>query len=165
MPRGQCKKLDIKNPDDFWKYVETGESDSCWEWQAGKTTQGYGVFYLPGLVRKYTHRYAYEVTTGAILTPDMKIMHKCDNPPCCNPSHLILGTQMDNMRDKIAKGRARNLKGSEHTNSKLNEFQVSAIRRMYAGGECKQADLAVMFGVSQSVVSNIISGKTWKHVA
>jgi hypothetical protein len=77
--------------------------DACWPWQGGRKVKGYG-----RLMRDYkdlqSHRVAWEETFGPI--PDgLQVLHHCDNPPCCNPAHLFLGTPGDNVRDMVAKGR------------------------------------------------------------
>ena len=91
----------------FWSKVEKGPG--CWEWQGGRTTRGYGVFYRSGRAspQELTHRISYELANGPI--PDrLVVCHRCDNPPCCNPAHLFVGTPGDNNRDSAAKGRAVN---------------------------------------------------------
>lgn len=93
----------------FWQRVDKRAPDECWEWIAGRTKAGYG--YITAGPRGsqrhvYAHRLSYELAHGPI--PDGKhVCHRCDNPPCCNPAHLRLGTHADNMADMKAKGRAR----------------------------------------------------------
>ena len=92
----------------FWRMVDVGEPDECWPWTGG------GDRYGKIKVRRMSvsaHRFAWQVANGPI--PDgMSVLHTCDNPPCCNPSHLFLGTNSDNMRDMVTKGRRpRNAKG------------------------------------------------------
>jgi hypothetical protein len=78
--------------------------DKCWEFQGARTSpNGHGIMTVDGK-RVMAHRAAYEVWVGPILD-GMKVCHHCDNPICCNPTHLFLGTQRDNMRDAAAKGR------------------------------------------------------------
>lgn len=91
--------------DRLWAKVDVRGPDDCWEWQGSKVGE-YGHIGVGGRENKLvlTHRAAYEVSVGPI--PDgMKVCHTCDNPPCCNPKHLFLGTQADNVRDRDAKGR------------------------------------------------------------
>lgn len=84
----------------FWELVD-GSSDICWTWRATKTSGGYGFF------RKYSaHRIAYFLASG-IDPGNAQVCHSCDNPCCCNPAHLFVGSHNDNMADKMAKGRAR----------------------------------------------------------
>lgn len=75
----------------------------CWEWQRFRHTKGYGAMCYRGKSTR-THRIAYTCTQGAI-PPGKMVLHRCDNPPCCNPDHLYLGDGFDNMRDCSAKGR------------------------------------------------------------
>lgn len=84
--------------------VVTTES-GCWEW-TGWRAHGYGYFFHEGKDQR-AHRVSYELFVGSI--PDgLVVMHSCDNRPCVNPDHLSVGTQADNVRDMVAKGRQRN---------------------------------------------------------
>jgi hypothetical protein len=94
----------------FWAKVDrSGGPDACWLWTAGtfRLRNGYGKFGAdPAASRTvYAHRFAYELSHGPI-PPGLLVCHHCDNPPCCNPAHLFLGTIADNMRDMSDKGRA-----------------------------------------------------------
>jgi len=82
------------------------DPDACWVWLASTVGAGYGHFSLAGGRKILAHRFAWEQSKGAI--PDgLKVLHRCDNPPCCNPNHLFLGTQADNVHDMMQKGRHR----------------------------------------------------------
>jgi len=89
-------RVDVKGPDD------------CWEWTAGKIPGGYGAVWDNSIGRhQHAHRLAWELANGPI--PDgMWVLHRCDNPPCCNPAHLWLGTQYENDKDRTRKQRCRN---------------------------------------------------------
>lgn len=90
----------------FWSKVAiTANPDKCWEWTRALATGGYGSFYDRNIGRNaIASRVAWEMTYGEI-PPGMKALHKCDNPCCCNPNHIFIGTQKDNMQDMVRKGR------------------------------------------------------------
>jgi hypothetical protein len=91
------------NAERFWAKVSVGDHGDCWEWKANKTNGGYGLFSVKRIL-KPAHRIAFALTYGR--DPGQKyILHDCDNPGCCNPAHLYEGTQADNMRDMVARGR------------------------------------------------------------
>ncbi len=92
--------------DRFWARVDTRGPDDCWEWQGARKIKGYGLVARgrrsEGLAT--TSRVAWELTSGPI--PDGSVVrHTCDNPPCCNPTHLVLGSYSDNLRDAYTRGR------------------------------------------------------------
>lgn len=90
--------------DRFWAKVDrSGGHDACWMWLAGVARSGYGVFGIQGKPR-LAHRVCYRNTRGPIPS-GLHVLHSCDNPLCVNPSHLWLGTNLDNVADKVAKGR------------------------------------------------------------
>lgn len=101
----------------------------------------------------FAHRLAWALHNGADPT-GLHVCHKCDNPPCVNPEHLFLGTHDDNMRDMVAKGRARSPSGPANHMYKLTSQQVAEIREMRARGMTQQS-IADTFGISQSYVSAV----------
>lgn len=90
--------------DRFWKFVPPG--DGCRLWTGSTNNYGYGRFALDGRV-VYAHRVAYELVVGPI-PPGAQVCHTCDTPTCCNPDHLFLGTQAENLQDMTRKGRHGN---------------------------------------------------------
>lgn len=136
-------------------------SGGCIEWQGAKT-RGYGVLRV-GDRNVLAHRLAWMLYKGDI--PDgYHVCHHCDNPPCLNVDHLFLGTDADNVADKIAKGRMRwgnwPHKGELSPTSKLTEIQARSILR--AEGRIK--DIAIRFGISRQAVSDIKHGRRWRHL-
>ena len=157
----------------FWRHVE--KTPGCWRW-TGATTNGYGIVYLGDRKHEGAHRFSYRLHVGSI--PDgCGVLHRCDNPPCCNPDHLFTGTNQANMADRHAKGRdargdrngsrihpGRLPRGERSPRAKLTDAQVLEIRRRYAEGEM-QRDLAPVYGVSRSLIQAIVGRKVWKHLS
>lgn len=148
----------------FWPKVAKGGPGECWIWAGAKTHKGYGMFRPGGSAAHHlAHRASYEMEVGPI-PPGLYVMHKCDNPSCVRPDHLQTGTAWDNMQDKVQKGRGRWLKGSEVGNAKLTESQVCEILRRLDCGEFQRV-VAADFGVSQSAISHIRTGRGWRQLS
>lgn len=138
------------------RLVRRGRCLEC----SGGNINGYATVKLNG-VYYFAHRLAYRLAKGR--DPGQKLVcHTCDNPPCCNPLHLFLGTTLTNMRDKIAKGRARSNPpmGIDHCNAKLTVAKVRAIRR----SKRTHRALAVIYGVSHRVIGRVKTGELWGHI-
>lgn len=91
----------------FWSKVDRRGPEECWPWTGGCIKAGYGRICESGR-DEYTHRYSWRLHFGEI-PPGLEVCHKCDNPPCCNPAHLFVGTHRDNMHDALRKGRVKPL--------------------------------------------------------
>lgn len=102
----------------FWSRVNiTDNTKECWNWMGAKNTGGYGLFHVKSLPheyeitgRTYTQLLAHRVAASLVypeLPPEKYACHTCDNPACCNPHHLWIGSAWDNVHDMIIKGRAR----------------------------------------------------------
>lgn len=146
----------------FWKHVAPIMDDrGCWEWVDSREPFGYGHFGVTPSKSVRASRFSWEMHNGPIPV-GMHVCHRCDNPPCVNPSHLFLGTQGDNIRDAWNKGRIKQPEplpcGERNPNAKLSDSQVEQIRSRYAGGE-KQVPLAREFQVSQALGSVIVRGE------
>lgn len=154
------------------KWIEDKKT-GCWEWQANKDDEGYGVFWRDEKNRR-AHRVSYELHTGK--DPEgFLVCHKCDNRSCVNPECLFLGTHRDNMNDMIHKGRSRSC-GTGHNwwQTKLQECDVRSIRGMIqrhpdllhhrAVGTDLKKFLCHWFGVEETSIRKIAANKTWKHV-
>lgn len=137
------------------------KDNGCWEWQGGKDKDGYGQ--LTGHGERRAHRVAWILAFGAIPT-GKQILHRCDNPPCCNPLHLWCGTNTENMRDKISKGRGGMPSGENAPRVTLTANDVRTIRRMHSSSRVSQRVLAQMFGVGYKAISKIVLRQRWKGI-
>ena len=140
----------------------------CIEWRGCRIPKGYGMFTKDG-VTQYAHRAALEEKLGRPIKKGMECLHSCDNPPCINLDHLTEGTRGDNMKDMHCKGRAQGKQlappgiyspGETNPMAKLFDDEAEEIRRLYKAGQYLQRELALLFGVSQPTISNIITGTT-----
>lgn len=157
----------------FWTKVDVRGVADCWEWQGATTTSGYGSV-MTGTLRegnrqsRKAHRVAYELTHGPIPTEGATdphgwcVLHSCDNRRCVNPRHLRLGTVAENSEDMVL--RRRSTAGQRARAAKLTDAQALVIRDRSLRGESR-ASLAREFGVDPSVVSRIVNGKAWSHLA
>jgi len=107
--------------------------------------------------RQRASRYIYEQKYGEI-PKGMSVRHTCDNPLCINPEHLILGTNDDNIRDKVM--RNRQTKGEAVNTAKLTEQEVIEI----INSKNKTKELMRKYGVSKTCINLIRRRKTWKHI-
>jgi hypothetical protein len=148
------------DPENFWRRVDrSGGPDACWPWLGCAGKKGYGSLSWGG--EHYgAHVLAYMLHHG-LPRPDKQVCHSCDNPPCCNPTHLFTGTQADNEADKIRKGRS--LVGARNPGAKLTDDQAREIHRRRTAGE-KLDSLAAAFGVHRMVIVAIAKGRTWRHL-
>ena len=164
--------VDCFNPkfaDRFWSKVDRNRPGGCWEWTRSTVPSGYGQVYLGKKnnkpIHSRCHRTAWELVNGPIPN-GLCVLHACDNRLCVNPEHLWLGTIGDNTRDMCRKGRAVRVvfRGGSHGMAKLTAKQVRNIRSSYANGRVTQTELAARYGVSNQLISTIVTWKTWKHL-
>jgi hypothetical protein len=159
----------------FWARVQVGKPNECWNWQAGKNPNNYGLISLGMGIRScrshsfLAHRVAYYLSTG--VDPDtLCVLHKCDNPPCCNPRHLFLGTRADNCQDMYTKGR-----NFIHPNSRDQEQRpkrkypkytadtVRKVRHMYNEG-LSSIRISKLLNMAPTTVFNMVHRITWKYL-
>lgn len=155
---------DTKTVERFWQKVDQRDPDECWPWLAAKDSSGYGKLRSPtGRRLIKASRFAYAVHYGD--PGGLHILHRCDNPACCNPDHLFVGTHQDNLADMRRKGRARNSgpHGSINGRAKLNDGKVAIIRERIGRGETNIA-IARDYGVHHGTISLIRRGKIWSDV-
>lgn len=145
----------------FWSKVHIAAPDECWEWQAATTSSGYGNFGAQG--SNYSaHKVAVFLTTR--YWSMMVIRHHCDNRICCNPVHLIEGTQKQNAEDKKNRGRDYMFRGENNKTAKLSDSSVKDIREAYAMTDETIISLARRYGVSASLIDLIVKGIIWTHL-
>lgn len=138
----------------LWRTVIAPGADDCWEWQGYRNPSGYGQIGVRGAKLALAHRVAYQISTGRAIPESMQVMHSCDNPPCCNPDHLSVGTASQNAQDMVAKGRGYFPVNEENGRTRLTVTEVQEIRRRRATGEyCKV--IAADFGIHPTHVSRI----------
>ena len=163
--------------------VIVNEESTCWEWQGAKSLAGYGQIW-DRKKAMYTHRVSYEQHRGAI-PEGLCVLHQCDNRKCCNPDHLFLGTNQDNMddmkakgrhainnpghREKLKKGQSRRDKASYARGERaglaiLTAEKVAVARRDYVPGVVTLSDLAARLGVSRYAIKDAVARRTWKHI-
>lgn len=133
-------------------------ANGCIEWIGHIENTGYGAIKFQAR-RLKAHRAAWELKHGKV-PKGLFVLHRCDNRACINPAHLFVGTQLDNIRDMIAKGRKVVRSGERHWNAKLSKEKVVEIRARYARGE-RQIDIARDIGMSTSAVSAAITKRNW----
>lgn len=143
-------------------------SEDCIEWQGGRSPKGYGNASFKGRPCR-AHRLAYCQANGLSLD-DIKgklVRHTCDNPPCVNPKHLLLGTNTDNYQDAIDRSRRSTRQvfavGHNHPKAKLAVHDVHVIRSLLWSGS-SASTVARIFGVGVTTVRAIRDGVTWRHV-
>jgi len=134
--------------------------DECWEYQGTYNRDGYGQTRDTNHRTVRAHRVMYQEYYGPI-PPGMYVRHTCDNPSCCNPHHLLVGTQADNMRDAIARGRFKSNAGECNPRANLSQQLVDDIRKIYASGMWSYGLLAQLFDIPRSTVAHIIKRYTW----
>lgn len=144
----------IGQSESFWDRVAIRGPDECWLFKGADSGDGYGVVKLNGKTVA-VHRLVIYARPGEV------VLHKCDNPRCCNPRHLTIGTHQANVADRVAKGRTAC--GTKNGRAKLNEEQVESIYRKLREGSSFAA-LAREFGVDQAIIRKIGNGTLWKSV-
>lgn len=147
----------------FWDRVaaQVERDGSCTVFTGSRDDCGYGRIHQgKKLIR--LHRAVWERDNGKVPSGKV-VMHLCDNRACINPSHLVLGTQVQNIADMDLKRRRRSLRGTEQTQAKLSEKDIPVIKnRLGAGDTC--AAIARDYSVSEGLIRHIKKGRIWRHV-
>lgn len=142
----------------FWSKVNyPGNDQECWEWTAYRDKDNYGKIEGYG-----AHRRAWEFYNG-IIPNNLCVCHTCDNPPCCNPEHLFLGTSQENTQDKINKG--RQIKGSEIGTAKMDETDVKQmLTNILESKYTSVQDILRDYIIAKSTFENIIYKNGWSLI-
>ena len=152
----------------FWTKIDKESSNifyngsRCWEWTGALLTKGYGQYRRNGRDIS-AHRYSYFLNFGEFDTK-LNVLHHCDNRKCVNPSHLFLGTNLENVQDRNKKGRQFRPVGEANGHSKITEKDVIEIYKMYDSGKYKQKEIAQMFGIAECSITFILTGKSWNYL-
>lgn len=155
--------MNITDSKRFWKNVV--KSKSCWIWIGSVNSHpnkgGYGYMTFGGHKKLKAHRLSWELHNGKI-PKGICVLHSCDNRKCVKPSHLFLGTQADNMADRLKKGHYP--VGEKHPSSKFTESQVREIIRLYRSVGLTAKIVGKMFSTSEAYIWNLVNGYCWKHL-
>jgi hypothetical protein len=165
--------MTVKHLDRLFSHLPLGQKDECWEWQGYRNGRGYGkMTVFTGNKRNRNSFTAHRLVYRFFNQKDpgeLFVCHKCDNPACCNPYHLFLGTSNDNTQDKIKKGRGT--WGESSLKNKLTAEQVLEIRRrdkevVEASGirSALWKQMAVEYDVKLMTIQYIVYGRTWKQL-
>lgn len=155
-------------PEVLWSKVDKKGPNECWPWKGFRNKQGYGRTWM-GDKGYYAHRVIYSlVHPGEIKLSAPRnmnkpgfVLHTCDNPPCCNPKHLKLGSHPDNMRDKVKRGRLPDYSGDKGPNCKLTMEDVFWIKMQKKYGATLRS-LALLYDVSRSCISHLMYGRSYQ---
>lgn len=134
----------------------------CRIWNKSLDGKGYGQSGTKKYKTRIVHRQTWIEVNGYPTSETPYVLHHCDNPPCYEIKHLFLGTQKDNMEDKVSKDRQSHcgFKGEINPNCKLTDIEIAEIRQKYRNGEYFQWQLGIQYGISQVHIGRIVNGQT-----
>lgn len=141
------------------RFTDKIEISSCWLWTSTLQKHGYGYF-KDNNINVLAHRWSYEYFIFDIPV-GLQVLHKCDVRKCVNPNHLFLGTNLDNVQDKVKKGRQSRLLGEANGRAVLNKQQVNQIITLYSSRKYSQVQLAKMYNISKTQIGRIVRRETW----
>lgn len=145
----------------FWSKILIKGTNECWPWMAYRTKFGYGRVGWRGRL-ELAHRVAYSISHDS-WPGEVCVLHSCDNPSCCNPAHLSLGTVADNNRDKDSKGRGRSVKGEQHGQAKFTDADVLSVRRARLSG-IGLRKISKQLGLPMGFVGRVLYLGKWAHI-
>lgn len=148
------KRNKLNTIESFLNKISINSDNGCWEWSGYVNVDGYGRISISAQMH-LVHRVSYLFHKGDI--GNFYVLHTCDNPKCCNPDHLFLGTHEDNMADRARKKKSK-------LGNKLSKLEVKEIRNILLNGNTTQVRLAQQYRVSQSSISQISTHKAWRNI-
>jgi hypothetical protein len=156
-------------PEVLWSKVDKKGEDDCWNWKGYKNAQGYGRTWINDC-GYYAHRVIFDLANPNTITLSAPkdtdetgfLLHTCDNPSCCNPKHLFVGTHADNMADKVAKGRSPDFSGGKGPRCKLSMAQAREIRQLRKEGVSAR-DLAKRYEISLPSIKTLLRGNSYRE--
>lgn len=171
-PTNKARKRKFRTKSEsFWSKVDVRGITECWPWIAkGRDKNGYGLFSFyestGNITTTRSHRFAYCDLFDECVPSGMCVCHSCDNPICCNPFHLFVGTNQENTYDRNIKGRANHPTGSSNAMSKLTEASITEIRRLFVPKQSPSSAIALArkFGVTEFTIHKIVSRRRWSHI-
>ena len=139
----------------FWSLViKSGGPDACWPWIGRRDKKGYGRYHFGDRYSCLAHRLAFAIANG-MVPAGAQVNHSCDNPPCCNPAHLHLGTHITNMQEMAARGRAGHVR--------FTAAAIDAMRQMRVDG-ARYPEIAARYETTPGVVQAVVSGSRRRHL-
>jgi len=150
----------LNKEDHFLSQIKKNENTECWEW-TGFLKGGYG--YIRVNRKDFAvHRLMFERYKRPI-PKNVNVCHSCDNTKCCNPEHLWLGTQQENIKDMINKKRDKKAFGTKHHRCKINEEIARQIKIKFKEG-LNMREIHRTLNISYRIVQHICTGNTWRHI-
>lgn len=156
-------------PEVLWSKVDKRGEDECWPWLGFRNHDGYGRTWINNY-GYFAHRVIYNLAHPNVIELNAPkstdssgfLLHTCDNPICCNPKHLVVGTHADNMADKAAKGRTPDFSGDKGPRCKLSMDQVREARKLRKEGASVKS-LADKFGLSLPSMKTLLRGESYRE--
>lgn len=150
------------NPIDRFNSKISIQPNGCWHYTGYCDSDGYGRFWYNGTTIG-AHQFSIQHLGNVSIAKGMFVCHSCDNPRCVNPSHLFVGSALDNSRDRDQKGRHNSCPGEKNGAARFTEQDIHYIRQNYIKGK-NTKELAKKFKCHPNVILNIVKRKTWKHI-
>lgn len=151
----------MKIQDRLLAKIDKKQDSGCWEWTGSKCRK-YGTIGINGRTVR-AHRASYEAFKGQI-PHGLNVLHRCDNPPCINPEHLFLGTQLENIADRVAKGRTRSGGQGRRDGTNYPTKLTEADAREILSSRESSPTCAAKYGISPKLVRLIRAGKSWAYL-